>query len=467
MTTVRVRGIYATAITRVLAAEDPTVVQASSPIRRRFDADFADDPADVAVGMTRDRQGVGVTGTPDGVASVRSLLADVAIDAFDWADAAAPGAVFDGEVVDTNDGGAIVSLAEGREGFLPFGAVDGYVDDGDEVRVQVHEPRAPWDRGRPVLGTTIEVPGDVASLVSGVDALVADTPDGSAEHELVRTTELLSTDVPDDWGVRWERAAEDVSVEALDDALADAVDRADRLEAALDDPAGPGEVAALQAAAWVWFGRESRFALDEHRRAVTDTLEGHHRIKAGADRAGTAVDFAERLGADPGEFPFDSLTDLFGPVEGDHVAIEHGKPDGRCLRLGRGEVVDRDLEKRRITVERTMTAGGVYDALEVPRAAGDTATTRFTEGRWWYPTVYRDEEGRVKGTYVNVSTPLELFPSAVRYVDLHVDVVKHADGTVETVDEDELQGSLEAGTVSEELAEKAMDVAEQLAAAFD
>jgi len=196
-------------------------------------------------------------------------------------------------------------------------------------------------------------------------------------------------------------------------------------------------------------------------------MDGHHRVKAGSETASGAVDFAESLGVETGSFPFDAVTDQFGPREGDTVALRHGKPDGRRITLGRGEVTDVDSEKGRLSVEREMTAGGVYDELDVEREAGDVATTRFTEGNWWYPTVYRADDGTVKGTYLNVSTPVEVFPNTVRYVDLHVDVVKHADGTVEVVDEDELQDCVDAGTVSPELAERALDVAERVRRAVE
>jgi len=469
MTRVRIRGIYATAVTRLVldADADLEVVQASPPIDARFDRSFEAAPADVTVEMSRDRQGIAISGDPEGVEAVQGILDALAIDTFVWPDVAAPGAVFAGTVIDTNGGGAIVSLDGDREGFLPFGNADDYVETGDDFRVQVHEPRAPWDRGRPVLDTDLVVPGDVLSLVSGVDSAVADTPDGRTDHELVRTTDLLSTAIPDDWGIAWHWAAADVSVATLDSALARAVDRLDALRSSLESAGDDGLLAAPQTTVWVWFGRASRFALDDLRRDVTETLPGHHRMKAGHEAASGAVDFAERLGAAPGQFPFAEVTDLFGPTEGDRVAIGHGKPDGRYLELGRGTVTDRDVEKGRITVERTMTGGGTYDALDVPRESGDVATTRFTEGRWWYPTVYRGEDGAVKGTYVNVSTPVELFPDAVRYVDLHVDVIKHPDGTVELVDEDELQASVDAGTVSPALQEKALDVATQLVAAFE
>jgi Ribonuclease G/E len=129
--------------------------------------------------------------------------------------------------------------------------------------------------------------------------------------------------------------------------------------------------------------------------------------------------------------------------------------------LGRGEVVERDPDGT-LAVERELTGGGSYDGLGVPRERGDTALTKFREGRWWYPTVYRSSEGDLKGTYVNVCTPVECFPDTVRYVDLHVDVLKYPDGTVERVDDDELDAAVEAGDVSEALAEKARSVATSL-----
>jgi Ribonuclease G/E len=211
----------------------------------------------------------------------------------------------------------------------------------------------------------------------------------------------------------------------------------------------------------VWFGRESRFALDDRRREVTTTMPGHHRIKTTSDQASAGVDFVEALCAPQGEFPFDVVTRQFGPVEGDTVAIGHGKPDGRLITLGRGEVVEHDPDGT-VAVRRELSGGGTYDALGVPRERGDVALTKFREGRWWYPTVYRSADDEVKGTYVNVCTSVECFPDTIRYVDLHVDVIKHADGTVERVDDDELDAAVEAGEVTDELAEKARNVATSL-----
>ncbi|WP_411967801.1 DUF402 domain-containing protein [Haloferax sp. YSSS75] len=464
---VRVRGIYTTALTRLFLDAGHDVVQASGPIRERFDADFESADHDVAVETTRDRQGVGVSGTPEAVATATDHLRDLALDTFDWEDPAPTGAVFDARVTETLGSGALCDLGA-TEGYLSYGDVDGHVEVGDEVRVQVSDSAPPWADRRPELTGDIRALAGLATLEPDSEGVRVDTRDEAAARELAGMTDLLGGDPPDGWGIRWHRDAVDADMGALNDALDRAAAIAAELDAVLDDPVdAPRVVASPTATNWLWFGRETRFELDEHRRAVETTMPGHHRTKAASSKASAGVDLAEALceSAGEGEFPFDVVTAQFGPLEGDDVGIGHGKPDGRLIELGSGEVTARDGDGT-IEIRRQMSGGGTYDALGVERESGDVAVTKFREGRWWYPTVYRDSEGQVKGTYVNICTPVECFPKQVRYVDLHVDVVKHTDGTVERVDDDELDEAVEAGNISEELAEKARSVASSLESAL-
>jgi protein associated with RNAse G/E len=458
---VRVRGIYTTALTALLHDSETDgvpiqVVQASEPIRERFDAEFPVAPADATVATTDERQGVGISGAPWAVVRLRDRLGTVGRDALAW-DAALPaGAVYQGVVTDTLGNGAVVDCGP-ASGYLPFSNTDDYVHEGDVLRVQVRDPRPPWDDDRPELGTGLVVDGGLVELRRGGSG-----GPGSASSEAARMAEMLPTDVPDGWAPRWDSAADDADLDALSAALSRAVDRVETVTAALgevDPDEAPGQVVAPEATVWCWYGRESRFALDDHRRGVTATMPGHHRTKAADYAASAAVDFAEAVCGDlEGGFPFAAVTRQFGPREGDRLALHHGKPDGRLITLGRGEVTDYDPEGS-VTVRRQMTAGGTYDALGVEREAGDVAITTLNEGRWWYPTVYRSEDGSRRGTYVNICTPVELFPDAARYVDLHVDVVKTADGTVRRVDDDELDDAVGRGHVSQALADKARQVA--------
>ena len=451
---VRIRGIYTTALTELLRDEHD-VVSASPPIRERFDEPFPTDVADATVRTTGDRLGVGVSGSAGAVSALRERLETVGRDTLSWDDPAPKGSVFDGEVTETLGSGAVVDLGsvEGRSlsGFLPYDRVDGYVDVGDSYRVQVATPAPPWSDRRPSLATGLRVPGGLVELRHDADRSTSET---------ARMADILPVDPLEGWAPRWSRASEDASLESMAEALERANDRAEAIVSAIagDDGDELERIVSPRSGSWLWFGRESRFELDEYRRGVETTMVGHHRTKAATEAASAAVDFVEALCEPTGEFPFGVVTGQFGPHEGDRIAIEHGKPAGRTITLGRGDVTEIDTEGS-LTLEREMSGGGSYDALNTERVAGDIATTTFVEGRWWYATVYKGEDGTHRGTYVNVCTPVEIFPDAVRYVDLHVDVVKTADGEVRRVDDDELDEAVAVGSVPEPLAARAREVA--------
>jgi hypothetical protein len=473
----RVRGIYATALTETLLDAGHEVVGASAPIRRRFDAEFESAPPDARIATTEDRQGVGAHGDPDAVRSLRDLLTDAGLDALAWTDPTPPGTVLDGAVTETLSGRAVVRLRTGdgaaSEGYLPYGSVDDRVETGDSVRVQVRESAAPWTDRRPELDGSLRAGDGLVSLEPGSGTRV-DVRNDEDARELAGMLDLLGLEPPDGWRAVWKPSAVDTDTEELQAGLGRAVAAAEGLDDAVDAAGGAGvlddsdrvreePLARPNAGVWVWFGRESRFALDDRRREATATMPGHHRVKAGSSNASAGVDLAEALCEPDADaaFPFGVVTDAFGPTEGDALRLEHGKPDGRLITLGEATVTAADADGS-VTVEREMTGGGTYDGLDVPREAGDIAETSLKEGRWWYPTTYRGRDGTVRGTYVNVCTPVEVFPDAARYVDLHVDVMKHPDGTVERVDDDELRDAEAAGEVPEPLAEKARSVASAL-----
>ncbi len=472
--TARIRGIYTTALTHLLTEHEHglEVVQASDPIRERFDDDFAVAPADVALETSRDRQGLELSGETSAVDTVVDALESLALDTFCWESPTPCGAVFDAEVTGSAGSKAIVDLGDGLEGALYYDDVDGYVEAGDRYRVQVRDDFAPWSDRRPRVVPTLEVRRGLLTLSRERQGVTA-AAGGQRASELVGMTDLLSPTVPDGWGLRWRQAALEADLSAMGSALESAIAAVTALEATLegrDEPGEPRQWASPEARVWCWFGRESRFELDRKRRAVETTMAGHHRIKAADRAASSAVDFVEavcgtEMSVESEDFPFGAVTTQFGPLEGDRLSLGHGKPDGRLITLGTGEVTEWD-EEGTLTLEREMGGSGTYDALGVPIESGDVAETKLREGRWWYATTYRDSDGTAKGTYVNICTPVELFPECARYVDLYIDVIRHADGTVETVDDDELEAALEDGLVSPALAEKARRVAEALERAF-
>jgi hypothetical protein len=441
----KVRGVYTTAVTRLLLDAGHEVVEPSDAIRERFGDVFAEGSADAEVRTSDDYLGLYIVG--EDAREIAKMLA-VGNDSFVF-DAVAVGAVRDATVEEEASSGAFVRFDDGR-GFLPYSKADEHVEKGDELRVTVVEEAPPWSDGSPVVAGGERVGNELVTLVRGTSG--SRVEGGSAEDatQLSRTAATVGAEPPSGWGVIYSRDALDAGMQELADAMNDAAERTEEN----DD----GK------AAWIWLGREGRAAYDEARGEEVTTVPGHHRLKATSKTASAGVDIAESLvdNADPtDEIPFNVVARRFGPEEGDQIEIVHGKPDGRFPSLGRGEVVKADTGNRELVVERRITSSGTYDALGVEREDGDIARTRFEEGARAYATVYKSAEGEKKGTYVNICTPLELFPDAVRYIDLYVDVIKVDDET-STVDEEELAESVDEGLVPETLAEEAREVAERI-----
>ncbi len=145
---------------------------------------------------------------------------------------------------------------------------------------------------------------------------------------------------------------------------------------------------------------------------------------------------------------------------GSHVRVEHNKPWKRSVTMT-GAVLEWDGET--LVLERSFSAGGRYDSLNVPKLAGDWGTIVVVKGSWVLRRSYHRVDGSPIGELYNIQTPAEVEPGVVRYVDLEVDVVRMPDGRVTIVDEDDLDAAVRVRGITPDLAEKARAVAHRLA----
>jgi hypothetical protein len=208
----------------------------------------------------------------------------------------------------------------------------------------------------------------------------------------------------------------------------------------------------------VEFPWASKNKLDAIRNTVMPTVQGHHFYKACGRDVSSSVDLAERLISKGGEAAEvekllrQTLTPLF-PIDGSIVFIEHVKLLGPKYSLGKAEV--KVNEGPKIKYERKMLTDGVYDGLETKKEEGDKAVTEVKIGEYKIRTDYFSRTGKFKGSYFNINTPVEVYPSRIRYVDLEVDVCLLPDGEVKVKDEEMLERALEHRTITGELYKKA------------
>jgi hypothetical protein len=204
----------------------------------------------------------------------------------------------------------------------------------------------------------------------------------------------------------------------------------------------------------------SKRALDQARAAVWPTIPGHHQLKIVAQ---PAVERAEQeLAAGRGQPEALAAELRVRFVEralrpGTEIAIEHVKPDGRELRL-RGRVAS--LERGLLRLTRQFRAGGTYDSLDAPKLGGDHGLVELLAGSWVSTRRYLRADDAWIGTLYNIQTPTELYPRAVRYFDLEVDVAVWPGGRARVVDLEDLDEAVRHGTISARLARRAREIAE-------
>ncbi len=344
--TVRVRGIYATALTRLLREAGHEVVQASGPIEDRFDGEFADERAAVTVTTTDDQQGVGVIGDHDAAAAVTDRLTELGRDTLHWSDPTPEGAIYAGTVTDTLGSGAVVDLGDG-EGFLPYSSSDERVETGDTLRVQVVEASAPWTDGRPVLDTTVAVRGSLLSLVRGE---TASTP-GTGGPAMLDLSPRSPGTAGASRGSR--RARTRVSTRGCGTRRRQRPMRrpsmiARRGRRARGLRADPLRRGTFDGVAVVRPREPVRPRRGPPRGDVDDAgpppREG--RGPRGQRRCGLRRSACDDPDTGETDFPFAVTTRQFGPQVGGSLSLGHGKPDGRLITLGDGEVQSVDHDGR-------------------------------------------------------------------------------------------------------------------------
>ena len=212
----------------------------------------------------------------------------------------------------------------------------------------------------------------------------------------------------------------------------------------------------------------SKKRLDEIRRSVVPTIKMHHYYKACGSGVSSAVDMAERLLSK--DRPTEEVEKLlvrtlapYFPFEGSEVLIEHVKLGGEALSLGRA-VIEEYEEGSHVRYVREMRSGGVYDGLGTEKETGDLAVTEAMMGDYYTATRYYFKGGRFKGAYINLNTPVEVYPAKIRYVDLEIDMCVRPGGDVEVLDEELLERAASDGVVAGRLFQFVMSKVEELTA---
>jgi Ribonuclease G/E len=460
----RVRGIYSTALTKLLIDNGFEIVQPSARIKERFNLEGVQKPLDLVITDRRNRQGVYVRGRAEPVdifcSVLRSHLDDVIIRRLTF-----------------TLGGIYKGLVEQKETItktllVNIGPVTGKLSMNEVTDVNagqvVVQVRRALGRGGLLLSTNLTLPGRYVVLTSKPVVKVSKRLlDFGERSRLLKLGERLA---PKGWGLLWRRSAANQPEEVLQEEVSALLKNGEALLKRAEKAEAPALLQEGFHLTNVEFPSLSKTKLDKVRGEVTPTLRGHHLYKAWGGKVSAAVDMAERLlkkgcsHSDVKEL-FEQTVEREYPTVGSLIEIEHVKLDGNVFRLGKALVQNVEYKGSNVSflrVRRDFRVKGIYDGLKVSKEPGDYAVTQLGIEKWHTKTQYFSKNGRLKGIYVNLNTPVEIYSYGVRYVDLEVDVCMWPDGRVEVLDEGKLEKALAEGLVGERLVEIVREKAKEI-----
>ncbi|WP_373467875.1 DUF402 domain-containing protein [Acidianus infernus] len=174
---------------------------------------------------------------------------------------------------------------------------------------------------------------------------------------------------------------------------------------------------------------EDKLELDKIRSLVVPTINFHHMLKLSRSRE---VDIAES-----GK---DNVTQILESLIKDYMGIEHIKINGRRIFLKPGKVIEKRVSDNGyfLLLRREISGNGYYDGLGIRKEEGDYDIMEIDSRKWHEVHNYYSKDGTLKGKYINISTPPELLDGKIRYIDLEVDIIiKNGEKIV--IDEDKLE----------------------------
>jgi len=309
---------------------------------------------------------------------------------------------------------------------------------------------------KPLLTTNITILGKYAVLTS--EHLVKVSKRLLVFGERFRLLQLGERLTPQNWGIIWRRTAANQTAEALENEVSSLVKEGESVLKKAGQVEAPSLLWEGSHLVNAEFAALSKTELDEIRKVVNPTMEKHHYYKACGGKISSALEMAEKL--IKRNYTYKDFEELFKqtveseyPTIGSQMEIEHVKLNGKVLHLGKALIQSLDYNDSKVSVQlhRNFMKRGVYDGLKIPKEPDDYAITDIKIGEWHFKTQYFSKHGQLKGTYVNLNTPVELYPYGIRYVDLDVDVCMWPSGKVETLDEEKLKEAIEEGLISEKL----------------
>jgi len=414
---IRIRGIYTTALTRLLSDAGYSFSDITSVTRSRFRGEIkiVSQPPGVTIKDRNDLKGVIVLGDQAAVRSLSALISSAVPGSLGVLIEEGPYTTYLVKVVSEAERGYIVELPGGRRGLLearhklPLGAI---------VRAHVVRPSLKLPR----LKEGLALVGRYVRIVEGgrhsVSKHVRD------EERKIELLQLAFRNVSTRWGVKFRSSSAEAPLIDIAKEIQDLVREAERLLEM--PPQSPSLLALGESLADIYFAPPATDLLDSLRGKQIPTLPLHHALKSlGEPGLDAKIDFAEESVVCSECFSASLVYRRHylprAGLKNATLVLHHVKLFGDGFLWTAAPRYDR--ENGVLLLERRVSSVGVYDGLGTRREPGDKILSYTYMGARVIVHEYLGRDGEKKGLYVNINTPLSLYaPGELWYIDMEVDI---------------------------------------------
>ena len=475
----RIRGIYSQSLTQIMLQNHFDMVQPTPEVARRFGLPYRSDIPDVDIWDRSDLQGIVAIAYESVLVRLTEVLRRRLGGVITRTPRVAKSSVYRGVVQgrDERTGQTKVDLGT-ISGLLP----DRGFQKGQQIMVQIRAHD--YGRKAPVLSSSITIPGRAAVLLpEPVVRLSTKIKDQDSRRDLLTLGRKIREHT-ENWGILWRTSAEKLTEEELRNEIDDLLDTAQAVYNKYNDLDIADILFEGTSNADIEFPLEVKDALDKTRAKIKPTIRRHHFYKSAGYTS--LVDLAEMVIEErPEERSYitsklDKIVTRDLPRIDESINIEHVKLDGRNIVLARGRITEVNAKgfvirrQFRHTNRKLKLAQEPREDVDVISDEGDYALTQVVPGALTLITDYYSREGHLKGTYVNINTGVEVYPSngnspgKIRYVDLEIDVVK-APITEKTriIDQHLLKRAVQRGFITKEMADQSRSKAQAICDELD
>jgi len=454
---VRVRGIYATALTELFKEKEIPIADPTDIIKNRFPKLKTARVAAVTVKDREDGHGLVVLG----IKQMYDLVMRTIRSEVKWV------------VIKESKYGYFASLkckiikriGEKYEVLMPNGEkgllyTNTRLNKGDLVTAHVIAPLA----SPPVLRQGLAITGVYARLIEGgkisFSRFIRDP------LTVAKLSTLSEKTLKPGWGVRWRSNASKGELEELLAELTELMRKAEKLKERANNVNEPFLLSSGEKLAIILLPLQAKLLLDRIRDRRLRTVVFHHHLKTLGDPIPKLVDLVEEhfkccekqcLGNSLLSYALSSVREF------NKAIIFHEKIDGDTIRF-RGKVVKTGNV---IVIEREIKSTGIYDGLCLPKEIGDRVATYIAPFSPVIAHAYFSKNGMLKGIYVNVNTPVEIDlwskPGWLKawYTDLEVDVIAVNDA-IKVLDTEKLVNLQSEGKIADELVNWALRIVREV-----